>query len=99
MTLENPHRVNWIFFSEIQGASTSKKSKLSKEVPLPIGYIDPGFYAAERVTEKEARLEHRLQKLAKKAFKENITLKESAKRLGYVEENEFSKFVDPKKMI
>ena len=50
-------------FSEIQGPSTSKKSKLSKEVPLPIGYIDPGFCAAERVTEKEARLEHRLQKL------------------------------------
>ncbi len=37
--------------------------------------------------------------IAKKAFKENITLKESAKRLGYVKENEFSKFVDPKKMI
>ena len=38
-------------------------------------------------------------KIAKKAFKENLTLKEAAKKLGLVNENEFDKIVDPKKMV
>ena len=38
-------------------------------------------------------------KIAKKAIKENLTLKESAKRLGLVTESEFDKIVVPKKMI
>ena len=37
--------------------------------------------------------------IAKKAFSENLTLKESAKKLGYIKESDFSVFVDPKKMI
>ena len=38
-------------------------------------------------------------KIAKKAFKENLTLKEAAKKLGLVNDNEFHKIVDPKKMV
>jgi fumarate hydratase class II len=37
--------------------------------------------------------------IAKKAFKENITLKESALKLGFVSENQFNKIVQPKKMV
>lgn len=38
-------------------------------------------------------------KIAKKAYEENITLKESCLALGYLSEQEFDKYVDPKKMI
>ena len=38
-------------------------------------------------------------KIAKKAFEENLTLKESALKLGFVSEKEFDKIVDPKKMV
>ncbi len=38
-------------------------------------------------------------KIAKKAHKENITLKEAAIKLNLVEEDEFDKIVNPKKMI
>ncbi|MDC6448486.1 class II fumarate hydratase, partial [Alphaproteobacteria bacterium] len=38
-------------------------------------------------------------KIAKKAFKENLTLKEAAIKLNLVSEKEFNKIVDPKKMI
>ena len=38
-------------------------------------------------------------KIAKKAFKENLTLKEAAIKLNLVSEKEFDKIVDPKKMI
>ena len=38
-------------------------------------------------------------KIAKKAFKENLTLKESALKLGLISEKDFDKIVDPKKMI
>ena len=38
-------------------------------------------------------------KIAKKAFDENITLKEAALKLRLVNEKEFDKIVDPKKMI
>ena len=38
-------------------------------------------------------------RVAKKAFKENITLKEAALKLGLIEENEFDKIVNPKNMI
>ena len=38
-------------------------------------------------------------KIAKKAFKENLTLKAAAKKLGLVKESEFDKIVNPKKMI
>ncbi len=38
-------------------------------------------------------------KIAKKAFEENLTLKEAALKLGLVEEKDFDKIVDPKKMI
>ena len=38
-------------------------------------------------------------KIAKKAFKENITLKEAAMKLKLVTEKEFDRIVDPKKMI
>ncbi len=37
--------------------------------------------------------------IAKKAFKENTTLKEAALELGYLKGDEFDKWVDPKKMI
>ena len=37
--------------------------------------------------------------IAKKAFKENITLKEAAMKLKLVTEKEFDRIVDPKKMI
>mgnify|MGYP000356011965 CR=1 FL=1 len=35
----------------------------------------------------------------KKAFKENLTLKEAAIKLGMIEANEFDRIVQPKKMI
>ena len=38
-------------------------------------------------------------KIAKKAFNENLTLKEAAKKLNLVSEKDFDKIVDPKKMI
>ncbi len=38
-------------------------------------------------------------KIAKKAFNENLTLKESALKLGLITEKDFDKIVDPKKMI
>ena len=38
-------------------------------------------------------------KIAKKAFKENLTLKDAAIKLGLVDENKFDKIVKPKKMI
>ena len=38
-------------------------------------------------------------KIAKKAFKENITLKEAALKLNLISEKDFNKIVDPKKMI
>jgi len=37
--------------------------------------------------------------IAKKAYLENLTLKEAATELGYVSEEDFDKWVDPKKMI
>jgi fumarate hydratase class II len=38
-------------------------------------------------------------KIAKKAFDENLTLKEAALKLKIISEKEFDKIVDPKKMI
>ena len=38
-------------------------------------------------------------KIAKKAFKDNLTLKEAAMKLKLVDEKDFDKIVDPKKMI
>jgi fumarate hydratase class II len=38
-------------------------------------------------------------KIAKKAFKENLTLKDAAYKLGLVEKELFDKLVQPKKMI
>ncbi len=38
-------------------------------------------------------------KIAKKAFKENLTLKEAAIKLGLISDKEFDRIVDPKKMI
>ena len=38
-------------------------------------------------------------KIAKKAFKENLTLKEAAIKLGFIKESDFDKIVDPRKMI
>ena len=38
-------------------------------------------------------------KIAKKAFKENLTLKEAALKLNLVSEKEFDRIVNPKKMI
>ena len=38
-------------------------------------------------------------KIAKKAFKENITLKEAAVKLGLIKSEQFDKLVQPKKMI
>lgn len=37
--------------------------------------------------------------IAKKAYSENLTLKQAATELGYVSEEDFDKWVDPKKMI
>ena len=37
--------------------------------------------------------------IAKKAFKEKITLRESTIKLGYLDEREFDSLVDPKKMV
>ena len=37
--------------------------------------------------------------IAKKAYRENLTLKQAASDLGYVSEEDFDKWVDPKKMI
>ncbi len=37
--------------------------------------------------------------IAKKAYKENITLKEAALRLGYLTEEEFDQYVRPEKMV
>ena len=37
--------------------------------------------------------------VAKKAFTENITLKEAAVKLNYLDAKEFDLIVDPKKMI
>ena len=36
--------------------------------------------------------------IAKKAFKENISLKEATLKLGFLTEKEFDSIVDPKKM-
>ena len=38
-------------------------------------------------------------KIAKMAFKENLTLKEAAIKLDFIKESEFDKIVQPKKMI
>ncbi len=38
-------------------------------------------------------------KIAKKAYNENLTLKESALKLKLISEKDFDKFIDPKKMI
>ena len=38
-------------------------------------------------------------KIAKKAFKENITLREAAAKLGIISIKKFDKIVQPKKMI
>ena len=38
-------------------------------------------------------------KIAKKAFKDNLSLKEAAKKLKLISEKDFDKIVDPKKMI
>ena len=38
-------------------------------------------------------------KIAKKAFKENLTLKKAALKLKLISEKDFDKLVDPKKMI
>ena len=38
-------------------------------------------------------------KIAKKAYKENLTLKEAAIKLKLVNEKDFDKFIDPKKMV
>ena len=38
-------------------------------------------------------------KIAKKAFKENLTLKEAAIKLGLINSKQFDKIVQPKKMI
>ena len=43
--------------------------------------------------------ERNAAKIAKKAFKENITLKEAALKLDLISESEFNKIVLPKKMI
>ena len=37
--------------------------------------------------------------IAKKALKENITLKESAKSLGYLSEQDFDNLVKPEEMV
>ena len=37
--------------------------------------------------------------IAKKAFKEKITLREATIKLGYLNEREFDILVDPKKMV
>ncbi len=37
--------------------------------------------------------------IAKKAYRENTTLKEAALALGYLTEEEFDKYIDPRKMI
>jgi fumarate hydratase class II len=37
--------------------------------------------------------------IAKKAFKDNTTLKEAALEMGYLTEEEFDEWVDPSKMI
>ena len=38
-------------------------------------------------------------KIAKKAFKENLTLKEAALKLKLINEKQFNKIVQPKKMV
>jgi fumarate hydratase class II len=38
-------------------------------------------------------------KIAKKAFKENLTLKDAAIKLGLIDESKFDELVQPKKMI
>ncbi len=38
-------------------------------------------------------------KIAKKAYKENLTLKQAAKKLGMISEKDFNKLVQPKKMV
>ena len=38
-------------------------------------------------------------KIAKKAYKDNITLKEAALKLDMINEKDFEKIVNPKKMI
>ena len=38
-------------------------------------------------------------KISKKAFKENLTLKEAAKKLNLISEKEFNRIVNPKKMV
>lgn len=38
-------------------------------------------------------------KIAKKAYKENMTLKQAASELGLVSEDDFDKYVDPKRMV
>ena len=38
-------------------------------------------------------------KIARKAYKDNITLKEAAKKLNSIDEKKFDKLVQPKKMI
>ncbi|HKL43597.1 MAG TPA: class II fumarate hydratase [Clostridia bacterium] len=70
--------------------------------------IEPNYDKIEDYMEKSLMLVTALNpmigydksaEIAKKAFEENITLKESALDLGYIQEDEFEKLVNPKKMV
>jgi len=70
--------------------------------------IEPNYDKIEDYMEKSLMLVTALNpmigydksaEIAKKAFEENITLKESALDLGYIQEDKFEKLVNPKKMV
>ena len=59
-----------------------------KKILIPIDFSRHSKYACELAA-----------KIAKKAHKEGLTLKEAALSLKLVSEKDFDKWVDPKKML
>ena len=60
-------------------------------------YLDRSLMLVTALNEKIGY--EKSAQIAKKAYAENITLKESALALGYISEEEFDTIVDPRKMI
>ena len=69
-----------------------------------IGFGSIGKFVFKKLSEKNIYIQSLIckpgrEEIAKKAFVENITLKEAALKLKLISEKEFDKIVDPKKMI
>ena len=61
--------------------------------------ISKGFRSRFNIIVFDMLIYDNSARIAKKAFEENMTLKEAAIKLGLVSDKDFDKIVDPKKMI